>query len=190
MIGEAQVGPLPEVVLPIKLFPGDTQILTRASDPGADAVRDEEDNVIEPAYIHCTLAEAFEHVRPGESVWFDDGKIGGIVQANDGERIQVEITQTGPNGGRLRAEKGINFPDTNLEIPALTEKDQVDLRHVVEYVDMVALSFYVRPRTWSCWSIISISWVPATRGLYSRLKTARLSRICHGFCWRLYARRP
>ena len=44
-------------------------------------------------------------------------------------------------GSKLWAEKGINFPDTIFDVPALTEKDIADLSHVVEYVDMVALSF-------------------------------------------------
>ncbi len=74
-------------------------------------------------------------------MWFDDGKIGGIVKDNDGESISVEITHTRPTGAKLRAEKGINFPDTEFDLPALTEKDRRDLEQVVEFVDMVALSF-------------------------------------------------
>ena len=101
--------------------------------------------VVEPAHIHCTLAAAFEQVEPGQSAWFDDGKIGGIVRENDGERIIVEITQTGPQGARLRAEKGINFPDTPLRTSALTDKDLVDLGQVANLVDMVALSFLRGP---------------------------------------------
>ncbi|MCP5424543.1 MAG: pyruvate kinase [Gammaproteobacteria bacterium] len=140
-IGEGTIGPLPEVSAPLNLFPGETLILTRADEPGHDAERDDAGQVITPAQIHCTLETAFDHAKAGESVWFDDGKIGGIVKANDGERITVQITHTGPSGAKLRAEKGINFPDTELRMSALTDKDIADLAHVVKYVDMVALSF-------------------------------------------------
>ena len=66
--------------------------------------------------------------------------------ANDGERITVTITQTGPKGAKLRAEKGINFPDTPLAMSALTEKDLADLPQVVRLADMVQLSFVREPQ--------------------------------------------
>ena len=144
-VAEGRVVGVPEVVSPIALLPGDRLVLTRSDEAGADAVRDADGKVIEPAHIHCTLEIAFEQVEPGQRVWFDDGKIGGIVRENDGERITVEITQTGPHGARLRAEKGINFPDTPLKTSALTDKDLSDLSHVVNLVDMVALSFLRGP---------------------------------------------
>jgi pyruvate kinase len=57
----------------------------------------------------------------------------------------VEITQTAPQGARLRAEKGINFPDTPLKASALTAKDLADLAQIANQVDMVALSFLRGP---------------------------------------------
>jgi pyruvate kinase len=44
-------------------------------------------------------------------------------------------------GGRLGSEKGINLPDTELRLPALTDKDRADLTFVAHHADMVALSF-------------------------------------------------
>lgn len=144
-VAEGLVVGVPEVVNPILLLPGDRLILTRGDVPGDDALRDPDGRVLEPAHIHCTLEAAFDQVEPGQRVWFDDGKIGGIVRENDAEHMTVEITQTGPQGARLRAEKGINFPDTHLKTSALTEKDLVDLREVVKLADMVALSFLRGP---------------------------------------------
>jgi len=144
-VATGTVGVLPEVVPPISLLPNDELLLVRADVPGHDALRDEAGAVLEPARIHCTLDAAFASVRPGESVWLDDGKVGGIVTANDGSTIRVKIAQTGPNGARLRAEKGINFPDTQLAMSALTAKDLADLEQVVRFVDMVALSFLRGP---------------------------------------------
>lgn len=48
-------------------------------------------------------------------------------------------------GGRLRAEKGINLPDTDLDIPALTGKDLADLKSVVRFADIIGLSFVRDP---------------------------------------------
>jgi pyruvate kinase len=145
VIATGLIGPLPEITPPLLLFPNEVLILTREVVPGEDAVRDETGVVISPAHTHCTLEAAFQAVRPGEHVWLDDGKIGGLVTANDGESISIQITHTGANGGRLRAEKGINFPDTHFEMSALTDKDIADLTQVVGYVDMVALSFLRGP---------------------------------------------
>ncbi len=145
IVASGFIGPLPEITPPILLFPNDLLILTREATPGEDAVRDEAGAVVKPAHVHCTLDAAFQSVRPGEHVWLDDGKIGGMVKANDGECISIQITHTSANGGRLRAEKGINFPDTHFEMSALTDKDVADLTQVVDYVDMVALSFLRGP---------------------------------------------
>ncbi len=144
-IGEARIRGVPEVVSPIELLPGDLLVLTRAEESGAEAELAADGRVLRPAQIHCTLEAAFEQVEPGQGVWLDDGKIGGIVEETDGQRISVRITHTGPQGAKLRAEKGINFPDTALRMAALTAKDRTDLRAVVELVDMVALSFVRGP---------------------------------------------
>ncbi len=137
---------VPEVIPPIALAVGDSLVLTRVDAPGQGAERAADGTIVTPAQVHCTLAAAFECARPGHAVWFDDGKIGGVVAANDGERITVTITQTGPKGAKLRAEKGINFPDTPLAMSALTAKDLADLPAIVRLADMVQLSFVREPQ--------------------------------------------
>jgi pyruvate kinase len=102
---------------------------------------DVEGKLIAPAQIGCTLPEVFTAVCVGDSVWFDDGKIGGIVERKQSEGLLVRITHARPNGEKLRCDKGINFPDTQLELPALTPQDKEYLRFVVEHADIVALSF-------------------------------------------------
>jgi pyruvate kinase len=141
-----KVGPMPGVVAPITLLPGEILVLTRADTPGEQATLDPQSGHVRPAHIHCTLPAAFDHARPGHRVWLDDGKIGGTVIANDGAQIDISITHAPPAGARLRAEKGINFPDTELGLSALTPKDLVDLRAIVEFADMVALSFLRTPQ--------------------------------------------
>jgi pyruvate kinase len=139
------IGPLPASPLPIVLRRGDTLIMTRDGEPGGPASRDEAGGVVRPARIPCSLREVFDFVKPGERVWFDDGKISGVVTANDGRQIAIEIGFAGPKGSRLRPEKGINLPDTDIVIPALTDKDVADLTSMVGLVDLVGLSFVRRP---------------------------------------------
>jgi pyruvate kinase len=137
---------LPGVSAPIPLDVGDTLLLCRDAAPGHAAQRDASGRVLAPARIHCTLPAAFDHVRVGDRIWLDDGKIGGIARSNDGERIAMAVTHVPPAGGKLRAEKGINFPDTELGLDALTEKDLADLREVAQFADIVALSFVRSPQ--------------------------------------------
>ncbi|HVN41747.1 MAG TPA: pyruvate kinase, partial [Steroidobacteraceae bacterium] len=139
--GYLHVGELPPLVLPLRLATGDTLVLTREETAGRPAGTDPDTGRHRPAHIHCTLPAAFERVRPGERVSLDDGKIGGTVRRCDSGTIEIEITQSPPGGASLRAEKGINFPDTELGLDALTAKDLEDLREVAGLVDLIALSF-------------------------------------------------
>ena len=140
-----EIGDLPGVSAPIPLQVGDTLVLTRDPAPGQAARRDASGRLLAPAHVHCTLSAAFERMRVGDRIWLDDGKIGGAATANDGSRIEMTVTHVPPSGGKLRAEKGINFPDTDLGLEALTDKDLADLREVVQFADMVALSFVRTP---------------------------------------------
>ena len=79
-----------------------------------------------------------------------DVKIGNIIMIDDG-KIEVKVTEIVKNGdvkvqvtlgGILSSKKGINLPDTKISLPALTEKDLVDLDFIIEQkLDWVALSF-------------------------------------------------
>jgi pyruvate kinase len=145
LAGKLVVGHLPPIVVPLLLSIGDSLQLTRDETPGVAARIDEATGALRPARIHCTLDAAFATARPGDRVWLDDGKIGGVVRSNDGQQIELGITQAAPGGSKLRPEKGINFPDTELGLEALTEKDRADLREVVGFADLVALSFLRTP---------------------------------------------
>lgn len=91
--------------------------------------------------IGCTLPEIFGQVCVGERIWFDDGRIGGIIRHVASDRLEVEITHARETGEKLAGDKGINLPDSQLELPALTEKDIEDLAIVAKLADMVGLSF-------------------------------------------------
>lgn len=129
----------------ILLAPGDTLNLTRAQTPGQPTLRDAAGGVQRPATIPCTEPAIFADVRPDEHIWFDDGKIGGVITDVSPDEIHVRITSAKPGGDKLRADKGINLPDSDLHLPPLTPKDIEDLAFVVQHADMVGFSFVKRP---------------------------------------------
>jgi pyruvate kinase len=139
------VGSLPEVAPALLLRPGDRLRVTGADTIGRPPMLDAAGNAIEPASIPCTLDPVLSRVQRGEQIWFDDGRIGGRVVAVEGSGFVVEIDHARPGGTRLRTDKGINLPDTEFDLPALTAKDYLDLAAVAAHVDMVGLSFVRRP---------------------------------------------
>lgn len=136
-----RVGALPAREGVLRLCKGDRLTLTLNAAPGHGAVAGGAGREAGAAVIGCTLPQAFKEVRPGEAIWFDDGKIGGVIDHVEAGQIHVRITQAGPRGATLRADKGINLPDSALQLPALTAKDIADLAFVAEHADIVQLSF-------------------------------------------------
>jgi pyruvate kinase len=125
----------------ILLKKGDILILTSNKQSGRLAEYDEEGHVIKPASIGITEPEVFEYIRPGERIWFDDGKIGGVIEYVDAGEARVKVTHARLRGVRLRANKGVNLPDSQLKLPALTPKDLEDLKFIAAYADAVEFSF-------------------------------------------------
>ena len=149
LLCEDEVGTLPEVEHSLSLSVGDDLLLTPVEVLGRPAVHNEDEIVYQPAQIGCSLSAVFTDARPGERIFFDDGKIGGVIREihkEGGEpQLEVKITHAANGTAKLRAEKGINLPDTKLNISALTPKDREDLEFVTEYGDLVSLSFVRRP---------------------------------------------
>lgn len=91
--------------------------------------------------IGCTLPEALEMLETGHRVVFDDGSIQGTVVAVRPGEADVRIGVAGERGTKLRAEKGVNLPDTPLRVPALSSVDRRTLTDAREWADIVQLSF-------------------------------------------------
>jgi pyruvate kinase len=126
----------------IVLQKGDTLLLMpEVNGGGVPAICDEHQRVLVPARIGISLPEVFADVKPGDGVWFDDGKIGGTVRAVAPNEVSVEVMQARTGGSKLLPGKGVNLPDTNLRLSALTPKDLADLSFIVEHADMVGYSF-------------------------------------------------
>jgi pyruvate kinase len=89
--------------------------------------------------IYVSYPNLHADVKIGNMIMIDDGKLEvkvmGIEKNND---VKVMVTM----GGILSSKKGINLPDTKISLPALTEKDLLDLDFIIEQkLDWVALSF-------------------------------------------------
>ncbi len=142
---EYRVGELPQVEQPLLLRPGDTLILDSGNTPGAPAVEGDDGHIETPAHITCLQPEVFRYVAENDRVSLNDGKISGIVINADEDRLEIEITKAKPTGSRLRGGRGINFPDSDIDLPGLTEADQQNLEFVTQHANAVALSFVKRP---------------------------------------------
>ncbi|TFD49143.1 pyruvate kinase [Cryobacterium frigoriphilum] len=134
----AHVGSLPATAQALLVHRGDTLVLTADLAPAPVAVSTDGSAVHR---IGCTLPAAFRDAQVGERVMLDDGKIGGVITAVATREVTVDVTSAGVDGTKLRAEKGINLPDTRLAISALTEHDVADLDFVRRHADIVNMSF-------------------------------------------------
>ena len=78
-------------------------------------------------------------VNPGERILLDDGKlIFEILETNRKDSVRAKVIQGGP----LKSKKGVNLPNTDISLPALTEKDIEDAIFAIsQKVDWIALSF-------------------------------------------------
>jgi pyruvate kinase len=89
----------------------------------------------------CTLPEVLSQLQVGEIVWIDDGHIGARVESFADEGVMLRITHASLKGSKLLPDKGLNFPDTNLQLSPLTDKDRQDLDFVAAHADIVGYSF-------------------------------------------------
>ena len=78
-------------------------------------------------------------VKKGERVLLDDGKLMfEVLDTNGKDEVKTKVIQGGP----LRSKKGVNLPNTDISLPALTAKDKEDAVFAIEQeVDWLALSF-------------------------------------------------
>ncbi len=138
---DVSVGELPPIEQSILLRTNDVLTITKSNTLGNPAIFDEDGNLTERANISCQLPEVFDRIKEGETILFDDGKIEGRIEAIFPNRFEVRITRAKEKGSKLKAEKGMNFPTTDLGISGLTTKDKIDLEFVAKHADVVNFSF-------------------------------------------------
>ncbi|MFT5763529.1 MAG: pyruvate kinase [Saprospiraceae bacterium] len=139
------VGELPNVEIPILIKQSDILRIDRKNIPGESATYDKEGKMIDTAHVSCTAPEVFEDVKVADPIFFDDGKISGIIKSVNKDFAAIEITNAAKDGSKLRSDKGINFPSSELTISGLTQKDKTDLEFVAKNTDVINLSFVNSP---------------------------------------------
>lgn len=118
-----------EVIAPFDLRDGDSFTITTREVEGTQQI------------VSTPFSPLPREVRPGNRIMINDGLVELRVTRIDGEDVETEVL----HGGPISSKKGMNFPDSELSIPAITEKDRLDLRFAAEQrVDYVAASFVRR----------------------------------------------
>lgn len=89
--------------------------------------------------VYMNYQEFPKDVEVRERILLDDGKlIFEVVETNRKDEVVAKVIQGGP----LRSRKGVNLPNTNITLPAMTEKDIEDAKFAIaQEVDWMALSF-------------------------------------------------
>jgi pyruvate kinase len=91
-----------------------------------------------PLYIPTLFKGLTKNSHVGARILFDDGLIITEVIENSGDVLKIKVEV----GGLLKSNKGMNLPDCQIDIPAMTEKDRKDLIFALtQNIDFVALSF-------------------------------------------------
>jgi len=142
---ETAVRALPRLQSDIRVWTDDVLLILNSAEPGKPALHDDNGELLSPGRVSLPIPEIYRDARRGETVCFDDGRIAGIIEKKNPGRLQVRITHTRRPVERLASDKGVNFPDTQLGLPALGAKDLQDLEFVARHADMVGLSFANRP---------------------------------------------
>jgi pyruvate kinase len=85
-----------------------------------------------------TYSGLAEDVTPGERILVDDGKVSLQVTGVEGPDVRTEVVE----GGMVSDHKGLNLPGVAVSVPALSDKDEADLRWALRIgADIIALSF-------------------------------------------------
>ncbi len=135
------LGEMPPLEQSILLKPGDTLIVHKDPRPGEPAVVDDNGQVVKPAHVSCTLPEIFDDVKAGEPIMFDDGKVEAVIESASENELKVKILHAKETGSKLRSDKGINLPESDLMVSGLTAKDRQDMEFVAKNADAVNFSF-------------------------------------------------
>lgn len=140
----ALVGPLPPAPAPLVLAPGDTVRFVEGDAPCRGPTS------ADPAFLVSIagVPSLFARVRVGHRVLMDDGKFTGVVDgvAPDHASFTAVLSVVLGGSAKLGPEKGLNFPDTRLHLPALDADDVTALDAALGLrPDLIALSFVQVP---------------------------------------------
>jgi pyruvate kinase len=95
-----------------------------------------------PDRVSCTYSKLPQEVKVGDRLLIDDGKVAVEVSAVEGNDISCTVVEGGP----VSNNKGVSLPNVAVSVPAMSDKDEEDLRFALSLgVDLIALSFVRSP---------------------------------------------
>ncbi|KAJ8661345.1 pyruvate kinase [Lichtheimia ornata] len=105
------------------------------------SVNEEYKDICDDKVMYVDYKNLPKVIEVGKLIYVDDGVLSFEVLEVNGEDIRVKAR----NSGKLCAHKGVNLPGTDVDLPALSEKDKADLRFGVKNnVDFIFASFIRR----------------------------------------------
>lgn len=111
---------------PVLLAEGDVFTITAEDTPG------------DASLVSTTYKGLPGDARIGDTILVDDGKVALRVTGVDGPRVQTRVEI----GGQVSNNKGLNLPGVAVSVPAMSDKDEADLRWGLRVgADLIALSF-------------------------------------------------
>ncbi len=123
----------------IRIKKGEHIILTKRRTKGKRSRYGINNELIEKAEIGVLLPQVIDDANIGDTILFDDGMIRSKVIAKRNDELEIIITNTYKT--KLAGNKGINLPETQLHLPALTQPDIAALPFVCNHADIVGYSF-------------------------------------------------
>ncbi len=182
-------GPVPATASRVEVSAGEPLELRADAEPGHPAVRSASGAVLRPATVSCEVPEALDLVKAGDRVLFDDGKVETVVEAVNLPVVSLRVQRAGRGVARLGAEKGINLPDTPLDLPALGPDDRVGLEFALQNADLVGLSFLRRADDVDPY-ITALSAAPRAVGLVLKIETRQAFEALPSLLLRAMRRYP
>jgi pyruvate kinase len=115
---------------------GERILMTSAPTPVGSSCRQQ---------LECSLPEVLDQLDQGARVCVNEGRLGAVVEGRDQDGVLLRVTDARDKGEHVRTDKGLNFPDTELEIGPLRPQDLDDLDAIAPLADAVGYSFVQRP---------------------------------------------
>lgn len=92
----------------------------------------------------CDLDVIYEQIELDQPVLYDDGSIESTIKEIHEDEFILEVTKTKGSSKRVKAEKGLNFPNNTFTFDTLDQKDKADIAFACQHADIIGCSFVNR----------------------------------------------
>src|SRR5690625_92276 len=89
----------------------------------------------------CDLDVIYEQIEVDQAVLFDEGEIESVVKEVAKDEFILKVVKTKSKSVRVKAEKGMNFPNHSFKFDSLNHKDKNDINFACQHADIIGCSF-------------------------------------------------